>query len=229
MTSIDPIIARMAPLLCALALAACSTVPETIVQRPTTTRPPASTPAQAPAPANGAIFQAASYRPLFGDRRASMPGDVLTIVINEKTSAGKTGSDTGNKTSSASFSVGKLLGLNSAVTGQMGVDAKSGNKFEDKDASSSSNNFTGTLTVTVSEVLANGNLAVSGEKQVAFDKGAEYIRFSGVVNPDTIVNGNQVSSTQVADARLEYRSQTRINPTEVMSQLGRFFLSVMPF
>ena len=68
-----------------------------------------------------------------------------------------------------------------------------------------------------------------GEKQVAFDKGNEYIRFSGVVNPDSILNGNQVSSTQVADARLEYRSNNRIDPVEVASQLGRFFLSVIPF
>ena len=210
-----------------LALSACNTVPDSIVQRPTSTRPEprmASVP-----PSNGAIFQAASYRPLFEDRRARHVGDLLTIVINEKTSAGKTGSDTGSKAGSASFSVGKLLGLNTAVTGRMGVDAKGANKFEDKDASSSSNTFTGTLSVTVTEVLPNGYLAVSGEKQVAFDKGAEYIRFSGVVNPDTILNGNQVASTQVADARLEYRSNTRIDPVEVASQLGRFFLSVVPF
>jgi flagellar L-ring protein precursor FlgH len=219
-------IARVNFALVLLALGACTTVPETIVQRPTSTRPQPAPPA---ASANGAIFNTASYRPLFGDRRASMIGDVLTIVINEKTSAGKTGSATGDKASNASFGVNKLLGLNSAVTGNMALDAKTGNKYEDKAASTSSNNFSGTLTVTVNEVLANGNLAVSGEKQVAFDKGAEYIRFSGVVNPDTIVNGNQVSSTQVADARLEYRSNTRIDPTEVVSQLGRFFLSVMPF
>ena len=209
-----------------LALAACNTVPDSIVQRPTSTRPE---PRVASAPSNGAIFQAASYRPLFEDRRARHAGDLLTIVINEKTSAGKTGSDTGSKTGSTSFSVGKLLGLNTAVTGQMGLDAKGSNKFEDKDASNSSNTFTGTLSVTVTEVLSNGYLAVSGEKQVAFDKGAEYIRFSGVVNPDSILNGNQVSSTQVADARLEYRSNTRIDPVEIASQLGRFVLSVLPF
>ena len=209
-----------------LVLAACNTVPDSIVQRPTSARAMAAAPV---APANGAIFQAASYRPLFEDRRARHVGDALTIVINEKTSAGKTGTDTGSKTGSSSFSVGKLLGLNTAVTGRMGVDAKGANKFEDKEASNSSNTFTGTLAVTVNEVLPNGYLAVSGEKQVAFDKGAEYIRFSGTVNPDTILNGNQVASTQVADARLEYRSNTRIDPVEVASQLGRFFLSVMPF
>jgi flagellar L-ring protein precursor FlgH len=210
-----------------LVLAACNTVPDSIVQRPTSTRPEARIAAM-PA-SNGAIFQAASYRPLFEDRRARHVGDMLTIVINEKTSAGKTGTDTASKTGSASFSVGKLLGLNTAVTGRLGVDTKGANKFEDKDASSSSNNFTGTLSVTVTEVLSNGYLSVSGEKQVAFDKGNEYIRFSGVVNPDSILNGNQVASTQVADARLEYRSNTRIDPVEVASQLGRFFLSVLPF
>ena len=214
-------------LLPVIALGACSTVPDSIVQRPTSTRPE---PRAAAVPAsNGAIFQTVSYRPLFEDRRARHVGDLLTIVINEKTSAGKTGSDTGSKTNSTSFSVGKLLGLNSAVTGNMGVDTKGANKYEDKDASTSSNNFTSTLSVTVTEVLSNGYLAVSGEKQVAFDKGNEYIRFSGIVNPDTILNGNQVSSTQVADARLEYRSNTRIDPVEVVSQLGRFFLSVLPF
>jgi flagellar L-ring protein precursor FlgH len=209
-----------------LALGACNTVPDSIVQRPTSARPEARV---AVAPSNGAIFQAASYRPLFEDRRARHVGDLLTIVINEKTSAGKTGTDTGSKTGSTSFSVGKLLGLNTAVTGRMGLDAKGANKFEDKDASNSSNTFTGTLSVTVTEVLTNGYLAVTGEKQVAFDKGAEYIRFSGVVNPDSILNGNQVSSTQVADARLEYRSNTRIDPVEIASQLGRFVLSVLPF
>lgn len=218
---------KNALILLLLPLAACTSVPDSIVQRPTSTRPELRS-AVVPA-ANGAIFQAASYRPLFEDRRARHVGDLLIIVINEKTTAGKTGSDTGSKTGSASFSVGKLLGFGASTAGKLGLDTKGANRFEDKDASSSSNTFTGTLSVTVIEVLPNGYLAVSGEKQVAFDKGNEYIRFSGVVNPDSILNGNQVASTQVADARLEYRSNTRIDPVEVASQLGRFVLSVLPF
>ncbi|MET0962593.1 MAG: flagellar basal body L-ring protein FlgH [Noviherbaspirillum sp.] len=218
---------KNALILLLLPLSACTSVPDSIVQRPTSTRPEARY-AAAPA-ANGAIFQAASYRPLFEDRRARHVGDLLVIVINEKTSAGKTGSDTASKAGSASFSVGKLLGFGASTAAKLGLETKGANKFEDKDASSSSNNFTGTLSVTVTEVLPNGYLAVSGEKQVAFDKGNEYIRFSGVVNPDSILNGNQVASTQVADARLEYRSNTRVDPVEVASQLGRFVLSVLPF
>jgi flagellar L-ring protein precursor FlgH len=207
--------------------AGCTTVPDSIVQRPTTAR---AQPAAAVAPpTNGAIFQAATYRPLFEDRRARHVGDVLVVVINEKTSAGKTGADSASKSGSTGFSIGKLFGMNTTTLGGLGVDAKGDNKFDSKDASNSSNNFNGTLSVTVIEVLANGYLSVSGEKQVAFDKGNEYIRFSGIVNPDTILNGNQVSSTQVADARLEYRSNTRVDPVEIASQLGRFVLSLAPF
>jgi flagellar L-ring protein precursor FlgH len=71
-------------------------------------------------------------------------------------------------------------------------------------------------------------LIVSGDKQVAFDKGVEFVRFSGVVNPTTIGLGNVVQSTQVADARLEYRSNSRIDKTELMSELARFFFSFAP-
>ena len=76
--------------------------------------------------------------------------------------------------------------------------------------------------------MTNGNLVVAGEKQVALDKGAEFIRFSGVVDPSTVGPGNIVSSTRVSDARIEYRTNSHIDGAEVMSMLARFFLSVVP-
>ncbi|HEX8785246.1 MAG TPA: flagellar basal body L-ring protein FlgH, partial [Telluria sp.] len=92
-----------------------------------------------------------------------------------------------------------------------------------------SNAFTGTIGVTVSEVLPNGNLIVVGEKQIAMDKGIEYIRISGMVNPDTIQPGNIVSSTLVADARVEYRTSSQLDRAELTSQMTRFFQSMLPF
>jgi flagellar L-ring protein FlgH len=124
--------------------------------------------------------------------------------------------------------VTKLFGVPASTVADLGVGAATANKFEEKGAQASSNTFTGTLAVTIVEVLLNGNLLVSGEKQVAFDKGVEYVRFSGVVSPQTIGAGNVVSSTQVADARLEYRTNSRIDKAELMSQLARFFLSFAP-
>lgn len=219
-----------AALLAALTvLSGCAVAPPaTIVQEPTTARPlPRQANAMA-APANGAIFQSAAYRPMFEDRRARLVGDILTVTISEKTSAGKTAASSASKTGSTSFEVPKLFGIPTTTTAKLGVSAETGNKFEDKGAVSSANTFTGTIGVTVIDVMQNGNLLVSGEKQVSFDKGVEYIRFSGVVSPDTITSGNVVSSTQVADARVEYRTNTRIDSSEMKSMLARFFLSLAP-
>ena len=55
------------------------------------------------------------------------------------------------------------------------------------------------------------------------------MRFSGVVNPALISSGNAVSSTQVADARLEYRGNGYIDEAQTMGWLGRFFMNVLPF
>jgi flagellar L-ring protein precursor FlgH len=208
-----------------LVLTGCGTAPKPIVQQPMTARPHGATAAQ---PKNGAIFQNASYRPLFEDRRARMVGDILTIAIAEKTSAAKSNAVSGSKDGSTSNGVSSLFAVPATTTAKMGLSTNSANEFSEKGAASSSNSFTGTIGVTVIDVLPNGNLVVSGEKQIAFDKGAEYVRFSGIVNPDTIGAGNAVSSTQVADVKLEYKSNSRLDRAEVMSQLARFFFSILP-
>lgn len=213
-------------LMCLLAatLVGCASVPETIIQHPTSTAPKAVAPVPA---ANGAIFQASAYRPMFEDRRARLVGDILTIAINERTSAGKSAANSTSKNGSVEFGAPTLFGIPATTTAKAALSAESANKFEDKGSATSSNNFSGTISVTVVDVLPNGNLVVSGEKQVALDKGVEYVRFSGVVNPNNITN-NVVSSTQVADARVEYRTNSRIDKAEMMSQLTRFFLSILP-
>jgi flagellar L-ring protein precursor FlgH len=210
----------------AAGLTACTTVPDSIVQPPRAAQQPAH--AAMSAPANGAIFQSTSYRPMFEDRRARHVGDILTIAITERTSAGKSAANSGSKAGSVSASVSRLFGVPGSTLADLGAAGASSNKFEEKGASSSANNFTGTITVTVIDVLPNGHLLVSGEKQIAFDKGVEYVRLSGVVNPDTVAAGNVVPSTQVADARIEYRTNTRLDTAEVASQMVRFFLSLMP-
>lgn len=205
-------------------LAGCASVPDSIVQQPTSAK---ARPAAAAAAGNGAIFQAAAYRPLFEDRRARMVGDILTMTINEKTSAGKAAASSDSKSGSVNFAASKLFGAPVSTVADAALGASSANKFDNKGAVSSSNTFSGTMAVTVIDVLPNGNLVVSGEKQIALDKSSEFIRFSGVVSPDAIV-GNTVASTQVADARVEYRTNTHLDTTEVLSQFARFFLSLSP-
>ncbi|GJI95803.1 flagellar L-ring protein [Duganella caerulea] len=208
----------------AIGLSGCMTTPTSIVQMPMTARPLTSEQLQT-APSNGAIYQNAAFRPIFEDRRARHVGDVLTLVITEKTSAVKAGASSGNKSGSVSASVpGPLQSTFGATLG-----ANNASKYADGDNQSASNTFTGTMGVTVVEVLSNGNLIVAGEKQVAMNKGVEFIRFSGMINPDNIATGNTVQSTAVADAKVEYRTNSQIDRAEMASMASRFFQSLLPF
>lgn len=219
---------RFSPIALGIALSAilagCGSVPDSITHQPPVAPAQQQQAATMP-PANGAIFQSSAYRPIFEDRRARLVGDILTIAISERTSAGKNAATSASKDGSVATGITDFFGVD--VAG-VSAAAATANEFEEKGAASSSNNFNGTITVSVIDVLANGNLLVSGEKQIALDKGVEYVRFSGVVNPVTIGAGNVVSSTQVADARLEYRTNTRLDKAELMSQMARFFLSFAP-
>lgn len=213
-------------LLVAVLLAGCvTTTPPTAVHQPMTARPEP----RAVTPSNGAIYNVASARPLFEDRRARFIGDTLIINIQEKVQASKKSENKTTRSHEVDASVPTIVGLPFKGAQGTTLSASSSNDFNGKGENTSSNNFTGTLTVTVIEVYPNGNLLVSGEKQIGLKEGEEFIRFSGVVNPNTITGANTVVSTQVADARIEYKANGFIDSAQVMGWLGRFFLSFMPF
>jgi flagellar L-ring protein precursor FlgH len=211
----------------AAVLAGCQSVPPTNVHQPMSARPAAR--ADNLANSNGAIFNAASSRPLFEDRRARYVGDTLTINITENTSASTNSSSSANRSSSISAAVPTVTGLPGKNFQGIGLSAETENDFAGKGASAAKNVFTGTITVTVIEVLENGNLLVSGEKQVAIGQGQEYIRLSGVVNPSFITATNTIASSRVADARVEYKESGYISEAQVMGWLARFFLTFLPF
>jgi len=213
----------------------CNTVPPTQIHQPMTARPAPVAQPQLHA-VSGSIYQAAhpaqpyfGYRPLFEDRRARSVGDTLVIQINEKTAASKKSDSSAERNQSSAFSVASLAGLPGKSFLNSSLDASSANKFDGKGGATTNNDFVGTITVTVTEVLPNGNLLVSGEKQIGINQGSEFVRFSGIVNPSTITGGNAVSSAQVADARMEYRANGYIDEAQTMGWLNRFFLNVLPF
>lgn len=213
--------------LAAVLLAGCvTTTPPTAVHQPMTVRPELR---MAAVPANGSIYNAATARPLFEDRRARLVGDTLTINIAEKTAAAKKSDTKADRSHESELSIPTIAGLPLKSFQGATLAGSSSTAFEGSGENTSSNNFTGTLTVTVIEVYPNGNLLVSGEKQIGLKEGEEFIRFSGVVNPTTITASNTVQSTQVADARIEYKANGFIDSAQVMGWLGRFFLSFTPF
>lgn len=213
----------------------CAMTPKPKVQQPMTIRPPALPPVSAKE-TNGSIYQAAfsqqdgtRYIPLFEDRRARGLGDTIIVTLNERTNASKRTGSNVNRQGDMGFSIPSFIGLPlKNIFQDVEMEAKSSNRFDGKGASSSNNNFTGTITVTVIDILPNGNLLVSGEKQIGINQGHEFIRLSGVINPIDIMF-NTVSSVQVADARLEYRSNGYLDEAQTMGWLSRFFMSISPF
>lgn len=224
---------RLPLLLAAALLGGCMyQTPPPIVYQPTPVPPQMPALQQA---TSGAIYQAsaipmnAGFRGMFEDRRARQVGDTLTIVISERTTANKKNTGNVGRTGSIGASVPQLFGLNTNVINDLGVSASSSNKFDSSAANGSANDFTGTIAVTVIGVQPNGNLVVSGEKQIAIGQGNEFVRFSGIVNPSNVTVANTVQSTQVADARMEYRGTGYVAEAQQMGWLSRFFLSVLPF
>lgn len=208
-------------------LAGCLMSPNVKMHEAGSVRAPiAARPAEA---GNGAIFQVASYHPLFEDRRARFVGDTLTISINEKISAAQKSNTSVSRTGSVSLDVPVVQRLPGKSFQGAQLDASSSNKSDGKGEAASSNNFSGTITVTVIEVLPNGNLVVAGDKEIGTNHELERLRFSGIVNPVHIMAGNTISSTQVADARLDYRGEGAVDSAQVVGWLARFFLTFMPF
>ncbi|MDR0996497.1 MAG: flagellar basal body L-ring protein FlgH [Zoogloeaceae bacterium] len=220
--------------LATLALAACNTVPPTNVHQPMTARPLYQPP---PTPFNGSIYQANTTRPLFEDKRPRYVGDTLTVNLVERNTANMAASSSANRSSEMSAEVSGLstvypinkLSPIKKIDG-MNPSAKTANTFEGGGDAGANNTFNGTMTVTVIETLPNGNLLVSGEKQVAIGGQQEYIRLSGVVDPyDIVARTRSVDSSRIADARIEYKSSGYVSEAQIMGWLARFFLSVLPF
>jgi flagellar L-ring protein FlgH len=191
--------------------------------------PPVTAPATPPAAqSNGAIYQAAAYRPLFEDHRARLPGDTLTVTIVEKVSATQKSTSTVDRNGTIGGSVTALPGISNNALRRATIGGSSNNAFDGKGTTESSNDFSGTITVLVTGVLPNGHLMVQGEKQIGVNANVDVLRFSGQVDPRAIRPGNNVPSTQIANVRVEQRSRGQQADAQVMGLLSRFFLSVMP-
>ncbi len=215
------------PVAALLVLAGCATPRDQIKVDVTTARPqPIESQAEQP---SGSIFRARGNLLLFEDYRPRWVGDVLTIQINETLNASQSATSNTEKKTNLTTTIPKIRGVFGMGLNGLNTTAATDNAFNGTGATTSADLFTGTITVTVIEVLPNGNLKVAGEKQIGIRENSEVLRFSGVVNPVLIQPGNVVSSAQVADARLDYRGGGNIEQAQIQGWLARFFNSWSPF
>jgi len=163
-----------------------------------------------PIPINdGAIYKAGFERTLFDDPTAHRVGDVLTIVLQEKTNASKKASTSTKKDSTIDLGVPTVFGAPVRYAGKdiLSASVAAGRDFDGEGDSTQSNSLTGSITVTVAEVYPNGNLMVRGEKLLTLNQGSEHVRISGIIRQVDIRPDNTVKSSQVADAHIVYGGQ----------------------
>ena len=185
-------------------------------------------PAPVPVASTGSIFSVtAGYAPLFQGIRASRVGDPLTILLVETTSASKSVTSKSQKGGGGSITpptAGPLSFLNPNA-----LKAGSTSSFNGGGNAAQTSSLSSTLSVTIAEVRANGTALVRGEKKMLVSQGDEWVRFSGIVRLADIDAENQIVSTRVADARIEYTGKGALMRSSRQGWLGQFFNMISPF
>ena len=169
-----------------------------------------------PRMATGAIYNGRQSDNWFGRVRAYTPGDVITVLLNESTQAGRQLSSNVKRDATNDVVpqglVNKALRIPGKLFGSKGDGALEGLNLNSAAISSTGSgqadqraSLSGAVSVTVVEVLNNGNLMVRGEKQLALTEGAEIIQVSGIIRPEDISPNNTVQSRRLANAQIAYR------------------------
>ncbi|HEX8366470.1 MAG TPA: flagellar basal body L-ring protein FlgH [Allosphingosinicella sp.] len=182
-----------------------------------------------PAMANGSIFQATNgYAPLTSGQRAAQVGDVLTVVLTERTVAQASAGTTTQRDGSIGL-LPPITGLLSKLFGASDATAGGNSQFGGTGQTTQSNQLSGEISVTVQEVFPNGTMLVQGEKHVRLNRGNEFIQVAGLVRPADILPDNRIASSRLADARITYSGRGEIARAARQGWLQRFFNIVSPF
>ena len=188
---------------------------------------------------NGSIYQAGFERSWFENVRARRVGDILLVTLVEDTRAKHTNSGKVKKSNKTSITNPTLLGkpLSFAVPlikggehADLGASPNSSSDFSGSGENTQNNQFTGSISAMVTDVLANAYLKVRGEKRISMTGGNEYIRVSGIVRPEDINTDNTIDSAKIADATLTYVGDGQNTYASEMGWLAKFFISaLLPF
>jgi len=192
---------------------------------------PAFAPIQAPdlrtgAMVTGSIFQTSRNFSFYGDQVAINVGDILTVTLQENTSSSKQADTSYDKDDEVTFNEAMILGnLISGKGMSLETNPSFERAFDGKASSDQSNSLSGSISVTVSEVLPNGVLRIQGEKWLRLNQGDEYVRVTGLVRPQDIGTDNTIPSSKIADARIAYGGTGEFDNVNRQGWLSRFFNS----
>ena len=175
----------------------------------------------------GAIDVAGRDVRYFEDIKARRVGDILTITLLERTDARKSASTATSRDSELEIPAPTITGGSVTIDGreifQNSIETE--RSFNGQGDSAQSNSLNGSITVTVVEVLPNGNLRIQGEKWININQGAEFIRLTGMVRSYDVQTDNTVLSDRVADAQIAYSGRGAVARSNTEGWLSRVFNS----
>ena len=151
------------------------------------------------------LYNESTFRPLTADNKAFRVGDVLTVQVFENSSA-STSSDTGTRRKN---NLGASLTHGTGATSAAALGANG--EFEGGGQTQRANRVLITLSVSVREVLGNGDLRVAGEQLLMVNQEHQKVTLEGRVRPQDISDGNVVQSTRLADARITYLGEGELS------------------
>ena len=177
-------------------------------------------------PSGGLFNPYSSNNGLYTDTRAHKVGDLISVQLEEQTSASKNAGTTLGKSNDIAFGALAIGGRPVTINGyDTSVGLSNSSDFTGNSDASQSNSLTGNISVSVVKVLANGNLVVRGEKWLMLNNGNEYIRVTGIVRSEDVSSDNTVSSQRIANARIQYGGTGDFADTQERGWLSRFFNS----
>ena len=177
---------------------------------------------RAPANINGSLYKPHYSLSLFSDQQATQVGDIITVIFDEQYNSSKSAETKSQKDSKNDANPANVL---NTVPGwkNLGLDINTDHKrsFKGKGDADRSNSLSGTISVTVADILPNGNLKIRGEKWLTLSEGDEYIRIMGLIRPQDITPQNTVMSSKVANARIKFGGRGNLNNATKEGWFGR--------
>jgi len=157
--------------------------------------------------ATGAIYVGRQSDSWFGRGRNFQVGDVITVLLSESTQAARTQNNALSRKSSNDAVPTGLQGKLMSNGGLFGGTNLFGATIANTGAGSADQqaSLTGSVAVSVVSVMANGNLVLRGEKQLALTEGSEIIQVAGIIRQEDVAPNNTVQSRRLANAQITYR------------------------
>ena len=188
-------------------LSACNTMPSSNMSHSPQFEPVYPIAAAPAKPATGAIYVGRQSDSWFGKSKSFQVGDVITVLLNESSQASRTQNGTITRESKNDMVPKGLSTWGAGVGGWMKGIKMDGSSMSNKGtgAADQQATLTGSVAVSVVEVMPNGNLVLRGEKQLALTEGSEIIQVAGIIRPDDVAPNNTVQSRRLANAQIAYR------------------------